>query len=120
MDLYTCEDVTLGPNEYAMVGTGWQMEIPTGWFGAMYPRSGMSTKQGIVLRNTVGIIDSDYRGEVKIPLWNISDKEVKIEAGTRVAQLIIQPFFLGGVPTEVTNLSDTERGEGGFGSTGTK
>lgn len=117
-DLYTCEEVTLEPGQAKLVGTGLKIEIPTGLFGAIYPRSGMATKQGIVLKNLTGIIDSDYRGEVGLPLWNTSNGVVSISAGTRVAQIIFQPYaMIGGFIEDV--ITDTERGEGGFGHTGT-
>lgn len=120
-DLYTLdEEVVLKEGEKKLVGTGLSFEIPEGYFGAIYPRSGLSTKQGIVLRNLVAVIDSDYRGEVKLPLWNVSDCEQIIPPHTRVAQLIIQPYLRDVEWTECDELSNTERGEGGFGSTGTK
>lgn len=118
-DLYidSIEPVPIQPHETKMIGTGIAIELPENTFGAVYPRSGLSTKQGIILANTVGIIDSDYRGEVKIALHNRTDETVILNPMERVAQLIVTPY----VPVElerVEDLSDTDRGSGGFGSTG--
>lgn len=116
-DLYTCEDVTLEPGQSLLVGTGLKIEIPTGLFGAIYPRSGMAVKQEIALKNMTGIIDSDYRGEVKLPLWNTGKNAVTIPAGTRAAQIVFQPY--ADLPWIEDAITVTERGEGGFGHTGT-
>lgn len=101
------------------VGTGIAMEIPEGYFGAVFARSGMATNRGLRPANCVGVIDSDYRGEVIVALHNDSDKCETIHAGDRIAQLVIMPY-LGVELNEVADLTDTERGSGGFGSTGTR
>lgn len=100
------------------IGTGIAMEIPEGYFGAVFARSGMATKRGLRPANCVGVIDSDYRGEIIIPLHNDTDKCETIHNGDRVAQMIIMPYP-GVQLKEVNELVNTERGEGGFGSTGT-
>lgn len=105
------------PNSTQMISTGICMEIPEGYVGLVFSRSGLATKQGLSLANCVGVIDSDYRGEIKIALHNHSDSIRKVRRGERVAQIVLVPFLK---PTfhEQDSLSDTTRGEGGFGSTG--
>ena len=93
------------------------MEIPTGLVGLIYARSGMACKKGLAPANKVGVIDSDYRGEIIVALHNHSDKPVTIE--DRIAQIVLAPYITASF-NEVEELDDTERGEGGFGSTGTK
>lgn len=105
------------PNSTQMISTGICMEIPEGYVGLVFSRSGLATKQGLSLANCVGVIDSDYRGEIKIALHNHSDSIRKVKHGERVAQIVLVPF-LKPVFHEQDNLSDTTRGEGGFGSTG--
>lgn len=100
------------------IGTGIAMEIPEGYFGAVFARSGMATKRGLRPANCVGVIDADYRGEIIVALHNDSEKCETIRDGDRVAQLVIMPY-LGVQLSEVEELNDTERGTGGFGSTGT-
>jgi dUTP pyrophosphatase len=95
------------------------MEIPEGYAGLIYARSGLASKKGLAPANKVGVIDSDYRGEVLVALHNHSAVDASIEPGERIAQLVITPYIMG-VFEEAEDLSDTERGEGGFGSTGTK
>ena len=105
--------------ETVKIGTGLSAEIPCYAFGAIYARSGLATKSGIRPANCVGVIDADYRGEIIIALHNDGDSPFIVEHGMRIAQIIIQPY----VPvkwTKAESLSETERGEGGFGSTGTK
>ena len=119
MDMYACieEPVIIEPHKTVMVDTGLAMEIPEGYFGAIYPRSGLSTKRGIVLANNVAVIDSDYRGEIKLPLHNHGADIQVIEPHERVAQFIIQPYL----PISwnvVDELNDTERGDKGFGDSG--
>lgn len=117
LDLRITQAVTLEPMQRVIVGCGVAFEIPTGCVGLVCPRSGLASKQGITLANSVGIIDSGYRGEVCAALVNLGYETVTLEAGTRVCQLLIMPY----VPCElvmVDELSDTERGAGGFGSTG--
>lgn len=101
------------------IGTGIAMEIPEGYFGAVFARSGMATKRGLRPANCVGVIDADYSGEIIVALHNDSAKCETIHEGDRIAQLVIMPY-LGVKLNEVADLTDTERGSGGFGSTGTK
>lgn len=120
-DLYACIDkeMEIRPGQTEMVPTGWAMEIPYGAFGAVYPRSGLATKKGLRLANCVGVIDSDYRGEVQVPLYNDSEFIRRVEPGERVAQIIFQSYFDMDI-NEVDELETTQRGVGGFGSTGRK
>jgi dUTP pyrophosphatase len=114
-DLYCIEDFTLEPGERKLVPTGLAIEIPPGFYGRVAPRSGLAVKHGIDV--LAGVIDADYRAEVKVPLINFGRKAVSFNAGERVAQLIIeQAAMCEYVWTE--ELGDTQRGEGGFGSTG--
>lgn len=99
------------------INTGIAIEIPKGYFGAVYARSGLSIKAGLRPANCVGVIDSDYRGEIIVALHNDSSEDYIINNGDRIAQIVIAPY-LTIEPNEVTELSNTERGEGGFGSTG--
>lgn len=121
-DLYACPHgenvVFIKPGETKVIGTGLSMEIPVETFGAIYPRSGLSTKQGLRCANCVGVIDADYRGEIMVGLHNDSDEERIVSYGDRIAQLIVQPFFALDF-VEADELSDTVRGAGGYGSTGT-
>ncbi len=111
--------ITLKSLERMLVPTGLFVEIPVGFEGQVRPRSGLSIKHGISLVNCVGTIDSDYRGELKIPVINLSGETYTIQDGERIAQLVIASYER--VKTiAVTELTDTERGKGGFGSTGTK
>lgn len=119
-DLYadTEENLIILPHETVLIGTGLAIELPEGTFGAIYARSGLASKKGLRPANCVGVIDSDYRGEVKVALHNDSEEAQEIDAGERIAQLILQEY----IPmtfVEVEELSDAERGENGFGSTGT-
>ncbi len=118
-DLYACidENITVQPGETAWIPTGIAMEIPTGYAGLVYARSGLACKQGLAPANKVGVIDSDYRGEFVVVLHNHSTEPRTIHHGDRIAQLVITPVFAPGF-TEVEELSDTQRGTGGFGSTG--
>ena len=120
-DLYAVSDgaITFLPGETKFVHTGLAMEIPAGYAGLVYARSGLATKRGLAPANKVGVIDADYRGEIMVALHNHSDKEQTIESGERIAQLVVTPF-LKAEYTEAESLSDTARGEGGFGSTGKK
>lgn len=122
MDLYACiaESVTLAPGQLTVIPTGIAIELPDNTCAAfLYARSGLGVKHGICLSNGVGVIDSDYRGEVCVGLCNVSDKPYVIEPFERVAQMVIAPVLTTGI-TEVDELSDTARGEGGFGSSGRK
>lgn len=118
-DLYaaTSYDIIIPPHETIKIGTGLKIALPCGTFGAIYPRSGLATKQNLIIRNTVGIIDEDYRGELIVAVYNDSDTFQTIPAGSRIAQLIVTPYITADF-VEVDELSETERGEGGFGSTG--
>lgn len=118
-DLYAASDsyIEIQPHETVKVDTGIAIEIPEGYFGGIYARSGLATKQGLRPANAVGIIDSDYRGPLIVALHNDTSKAQRIEAGDRIAQLIIQPYL--NVNFNVVNeLTDTVRGDKGFGSTG--
>lgn len=109
--------VTINPHEIVKIPTGIAIELEKGYAGLIYPRSGLSTKHGISLANCVGVVDSDYRGEVLVAVINHSETPFTINTGERIAQLVISPVILPEI--EVTNnLNDTERGVGGFGSTG--
>lgn len=108
--------VPLKPNSMYTIPTGWSMEIPKGYFGMIAPRSGLG-KKGIILANTVGIIDSDYRGEISVILKNMSQSTFILEDGMRMAQLMLLQHA-SPVLYAVTELEDTERGDGAFGSTG--
>ena len=121
-DLYALvngETLAIAAGETVLVSTGLSVEIPEGYVGLIYARSGLATKKGLAPANKVGVIDSDYRGEVKVALFNQSGKEQTIAAGERVAQLVIAPY-LAVEYQEAEELSDTARGAGGFGSTGNK
>lgn len=118
-DLYadTEKDIRMFPGEVVEFFTGLALEIPDGFFGAVYPRSGLATKRGLRLANCVGVIDSDYRGNIGVPLRNDSMNTVTVKAHERIAQIIIQQCQ-DVVLNEAQELSKTERGAGGFGSTG--
>ena len=118
-DLYSVEDCVIPPAETRLIHTGLAMEIPEGYAGLIYARSGLASKRGLAPANKVGVVDADYRGEVMVALHNHSAIEQSISAGARIAQLVVAPFLK--VDFEETDtLSDTVRGEGGFGSTGRK
>ncbi len=116
LDLTSREDVALWPHETKTVGTGVAVEIPEGYVGLCFPRSGLATKTGVVLANCVGVIDSGYRGEIQAPLHNISNGIRHVKRGERVFQLVIVPFVT--CECVEAELSDTERGDTGFGSSG--
>ena len=120
-DLYALcdEDIVFAPNETKFVHTGLAMEIPEGYAGLVYARSGLASKRGLAPANKVGVVDSDYRGEILVALHNHSGEEQKIASGERIAQLVVTPFLKVDFE-EAETLSETVRGEGGFGSTGTK
>ena len=111
--------MVIAPGKTALVKTGLSMELEDGFVALIYARSGLATKRGLAPANKVGVIDSDYRGEIMVALHNHSDAEQKIENGERIAQMVITPYIKADF-FEVEELSDTERGVGGFGSTGTK
>jgi dUTP pyrophosphatase len=116
-DLCSTHAVNLLPGEYKLVSTGIAVEIPRGYVGLIHPRSGLAAKHGITVLNTPGTVDAGYRGEIKVILINLSQEVYNISRGERIAQLVIQKvehaFF-----EPVDELDSTERGNGGFGSTG--
>lgn len=118
-DLYACVEkpITIPSHCTKKIGTGLAIEIPEGYFGAIFARSGLATKQGLRPANCVGVCDSDYRGEYIIALHNDTDEAKLIMPGERVAQLVVMPF-LEVEFNEVNELENTKRGDGGFGSTG--
>ncbi|BBF45364.1 deoxyuridine 5'-triphosphate nucleotidohydrolase [Lachnospiraceae bacterium KM106-2] len=120
-DLYACmeEQVTIQPGETSFIKTGIAMEVPVGYAGLIYARSGLACKKGLAPANKVGVVDADYRGEIMVALHNHSKEAVTVEAGERIAQMVIAPFLAVDY-NEVEELTDTVRGEGGFGSTGRK
>ena len=118
-DLHACLDapVTILPGQTAFIPTGLSMEIPVGCAGLIYARSGLACKQGLAPANKVGVIDSDYRGEFMVALHNHGDQSQTVEHGQRVAQLVITPVLTPAYEV-CEDLTDTQRGVGGFGSTG--
>lgn len=118
-DLYSNSDVEIRPEGTIKVNTSIAMEIPKGYFGAIYARSGLATKEGLRPANCVGVIDSDYRGEIIVALHNDSNIVRVVEKGERIAQIVIMPY-LSVEFEEVGNLDETKRGNGGFGSTDKK
>ena len=120
-DLYALaeENIVIAPGETKLVHTGISLEIPEGYGGFLYARSSLATKRGLAPANKVGVVDSDYRGEVMVALFNQSGSLQMVEPGERIAQLVIAPFLKGEF-VETETLSETCRGEGGFGSTGRK
>ena len=118
-DLYACLDeaVTIAPGEVYWVPTGIALEVPKGCAGLVYARSSLGAKRGLAPANKVGVVDSDYRGEVKVVLLNHSNQPQTLQPGERVAQFVITPV-LQPAYEEVDELTDTSRGAGGFGSTG--
>ena len=120
-DVYNMEgcDVVVPPHETVMVSLGFAIEIPEGYAGLIFARSGLASKRGIAPANKVGVVDADYRGECKVALHNHTDSPVTVEGGERIAQLCIVPFLKAEFEF-AEELSETVRGEGGFGSTGRK
>ena len=121
-DLYALiegESVTIAAGETLLIPTGLSVEIPEGYVGLIYARSGLATKKGLAPANKVGVIDADYRGEVQVALFNQSGRAQSVSAGERIAQLVIAPYLTAQFE-ESDTLSDTARGAGGFGSTGNK
>jgi len=118
LDLYACESAHIGPGERWSVGTGVAVEIPEGHAGLVLPRSGLARDHGIGLANAPGLIDAGYRGEVRVLLLNNDPAELfRVEPGDRIAQLVVIPVALAD-PVEVESLTDSARGDGGFGSSG--
>ena len=120
-DLYACidESVTIAPGETKLIKTGIALELPIGYAAFIYARSGLASKRGLAPANKVGVVDCDYRGEVMVALHNHSSSAQVVEKGERVAQMVIAPYITAEFDV-VDELSDTARGAGGFGSTGTK
>lgn len=120
-DLYSAEDadIVIEPSETKFIGTGLAMEIPEGYVGLVYARSGLACKRGLAPANKVGVVDSDYRGEIKVALHNHGKEAQTVEKGERISQMVIAPYLSVNYE-EADALSETERGEGGFGSTGRK
>ncbi len=120
-DLFACTDgdVTIQPHETVMIPTGLAMELPVGYAGFIYARSGLASKKGLAPANKVGVVDCDYRGEVKVALHNHGNVSQTVSCGERIAQLVVAPYVTAQFE-EAEELSQTVRGEGGFGSTGTK
>ena len=118
-DLYACleADVTINPGETAWISTGIAMEVPKGCAGLIYARSSLGVKRGLAPANKVGVIDSDYRGEIRVVLLNHGKETQTVSHGERIAQMIITPVVTPAY-MEVAELTDTDRGAGGFGSTG--
>ena len=118
-DLRACMDepLTVAPGETVFIHTGLTAEIPEGYAGFVFARSGLASKSGLAPANKVGVVDSDYRGEYMVALLNHSDKPVTVNPGDRVAQLVVMPVAFTDF-TEVQELTETQRGAGGFGSTG--
>jgi dUTP pyrophosphatase len=118
LDLRAAEPALIGPSERASIGTGVAVEIPTGHAGLVLPRSGLALEHGISMVNAPGLVDSGYRGELRVLLLN-TDREhpFEVEPGDRIAQLLLIPFATA-TPVQVAELSDSQRGTGGFGSSG--
>ena len=119
-DLYSAmDDVTIAPHTTTLIKTGLALELPVGFAGLIYARSGLASRRGLAPANKVGVIDCDYRGEVMVALHNHSEAAQTVAKGERIAQLVITPYVVADFE-EADELSETVRGEGGFGSTGTK
>ena len=120
-DLYSCidDDIIINPGSAEMISTGISVELPEGTVGLIYARSGMAVKRGLAPSNKVGVIDSDYRGEIKVSLYNQGNEIQIIKNGERIAQMIVTPYYFAEY-CESSELTDTVRGSGGFGSTGIK
>lgn len=120
-DLKSAEDVVVPAGKSVLVKTGIKLVIPTGYVGLIHPRSGLALKHGITVLNTPGTIDSDYRGEIGVILHNTSDQDFSVAVGDRIAQIVFQQYLEAAVywaGSDMPDVSETERGEGGFGSTG--
>ena len=120
-DLYAClkEAADIAPGEAVLIHTGIAMEIPEGYAGLVFARSGLAAKKGLAPSNKVGVIDSDYRGEIMVSVYNHSKEPRTIEPGERIAQLVLVPYITADW-TVKEELEETKRGEGGFGSTGNR
>ncbi len=120
-DLYACIDneITIAPGETMLIKTGLAMELSCGYVALIYARSGLATKRGLAPANKVGVVDSDYRGEIMVALHNHSTVPQTVSKDERIAQMVITPYITAEF-TEADTLNETIRGEGGFGSTGSK
>lgn len=120
-DLRACldGDLTIAPGQTALIHTGLALEIPAGYAGLVYARSGLASKRGLAPANKVGVVDADYRGEIMVALHNHGAEAQTVGHGERIAQLVVTPFLAVDYE-EADELTDTARGAGGFGSTGTK
>lgn len=118
-DLENSSYISLAPGEYRKISTGIAIALPEGTFGALYPRSGMATKKGLILANGTGIIDADYRGPLLVAIKNTSNELQVINHGDRIAQLVVQPYVSVKF-NQVKSIGTTARGDGGFGSTDKK
>ena len=118
-DLYACLDtpVAVRPHQTVLIGTGWAMEFPAGLVALLYARSALATKQGLRPANCVGVVDADYRGEYMVALHNDSEEMRVVNHGDRIAQMVLTSYFAMNY-VETNELDSTERGAGGFGSTG--
>ena len=118
-DLYACinDSIVIKPGETCFVGTGIALEIPVDYVGLLFARSGLACKRGLAPANKVGVIDSDYRGEIKVALHNHGEENVTINKGERIAQLVLVPYLTADFQV-VNELKNSVRGENGFGSTG--
>ena len=118
-DLYACidEEITVMPSQTLLIKTGIAIELPVGYAAFIYARSGLASKRGLAPANKVGVVDCDYRGEIMVALHNHSDKPQSVSPKERIAQMVIAPYVTASFE-EVDSLSDTVRGQGGFGSTG--
>lgn len=119
MDLYALDSASIRAGETVLVHTGIALSIPEGYAGFIYARSGIATKRGLAPANKVGVVDADYRGEIMVALHNHGEKTETVDAGERVAQMVIAPFLLPELVLS-ESLDETERADGGFGSTGKK
>jgi dUTP pyrophosphatase len=117
MDVRAAEELTIAPGKRGLAGTGFAFAIPDGYEIQVRPRSGLALKKGISIPNSPGTIDSDYRGELKVILINQGEEDFVIARGDRIAQIVVAPVQRG-ILTEVQDLDETQRGSGGFGSTG--
>ncbi len=120
-DLFACleQDLTLMPSERAYVPTGLAMEPEKGYFAVVCARSGLASKRGLAMSNGIGVIDGDYRGEIKVPMINLSGEPQTVTSGDRIAQIMFMPSYRAEFFT-AESLEESARGEGGFGSTGVK
>lgn len=116
-DLVSDVDISIRPGDHALVGTGISIALPAGTVGLVCPRSGLAARSGVTVLNAPGIIDENYRGEVKVILVNHGDSHFRVRPGDRIAQLVITPYLAPPINI-VDQLDNTDRGEGGFGSTG--